>query len=97
MTVCSALHICGEAQHPESARAVVAIPAVACRNQAESVVQHDAHRELLIVRVPLYLMKPSLRNLFMNTFTRDRVVPTISASVSWEIFGSMRWTVRSSP
>jgi hypothetical protein len=26
-------------------------------------------------------MNPSLRNLFMNTLTRDRVVPTISASV----------------
>ena len=31
-------------------------------------------------------MNPSLRNLFMNMLTRDRVVPTISASVSWLIF-----------
>ena len=38
--------------------------------------------------VPLPLMKPSFRNLFMKTLTRERVVPTISASVSCEIFGS---------
>src|ERR1700728_2897240 len=31
-------------------------------------------------------MKPSLRNLFMKKLTRDRVVPIISASVSWLIF-----------
>ena len=35
---------------------------------------------------PLYLMKPSFRNLFMKKLTRDRVVPIISASVSWLIF-----------
>ena len=37
---------------------------------------------------PLYSMSPSFRNLFMKKFTRDRVVPIISASVSCEIFGS---------
>jgi hypothetical protein len=31
-------------------------------------------------------MKPSFRNLFMKKLTRDRVVPIISASVSWLIF-----------
>ena len=31
-------------------------------------------------------MKPNLRNLFMKKLTRDRVVPIISASVSWLIF-----------
>src|ERR1700676_2929274 len=31
-------------------------------------------------------MNPSLRNLFMKRLTRDLVVPTISASVSWLIF-----------
>jgi hypothetical protein len=31
---------------------------------------------------PLYSMKPSRRNLFMKKLTRERVVPTISASVS---------------
>ena len=36
--------------------------------------------------VPLYLMKPNFRNLFMNWLTRDRVVPIISASVSWLTF-----------
>ena len=38
--------------------------------------------ELLILSSPLYSMNPSFRNLFMKKFTRDRVVPTISASVS---------------
>jgi hypothetical protein len=32
-------------------------------------------------------MKPSFLNLFMNKLTRDRVVPTMSASVFWLIFG----------
>src|SRR4249919_682648 len=34
---------------------------------------------------PLYVMKPSFRNLFMKKLTRARVVPIISASVSWLI------------
>jgi hypothetical protein len=42
-------------------------------------------RELLICRPPLYLMKPSFLNLFIKKFTRDRVVPTISARVSWDM------------
>ena len=32
-------------------------------------------------------MNPSFRNLFMKKFTRERVVPTISASVSCDTFG----------
>ena len=36
---------------------------------------------------PLYSMKPSFLNLFRKKLTRDRVVPTISARVSWLIFG----------
>jgi len=36
----------------------------------------------LISMLPLYLMKPSLRNLFMKKLTRGRVVPIISARVS---------------
>ena len=31
------------------------------------------------------VMKPSFRNLFMKKFTREQVVPIISASVSWLI------------
>ena len=31
-------------------------------------------------------MKPNFRNLFMKKLTRDRVVPIISASVSWLTF-----------
>jgi hypothetical protein len=48
--------------------------------------------ELLILMgsSPLYSMKPSFLNLFRKKFTRERVVPTISASVSCEIFGTMR-------
>ena len=42
--------------------------------------------ELCTLRAPLYSMKPSLRNLFMKALTRDRVVPIISARVSWLIF-----------
>jgi hypothetical protein len=38
------------------------------------------NRELWTLRCPLYSMKPNLRNLFMNEFTRDLVVPIISAS-----------------
>ena len=46
--------------------------------------------ELLTFSSPLYSMNPSLRNLFMKKFTRDRVVPTISASVSCDTFGNVR-------
>jgi hypothetical protein len=44
--------------------------------------------ELLTLSPPLYSMNPSLRNVFMKKFTRDRVVPTISASVSCDSLGS---------
>ena len=37
--------------------------------------------EVFTCSPPLYLMKPSFLNLFMKKFTRERVVPTISASV----------------
>jgi hypothetical protein len=47
-------------------------------------------RELLIFKLPLYSMNPSFRNLFMKKFTRERVVPTISASVSCDTLGSVR-------
>jgi hypothetical protein len=39
-------------------------------------------RELLIFKPPLYSINPSFRNFFMKKLTRERVVPTISASVS---------------
>jgi len=38
----------------------------------------------------LYSMKPSLGNLFMKKFTRERVVPIISASNSCDSFGNTR-------
>jgi hypothetical protein len=31
-------------------------------------------------------MKPNLRNLFMKKLTRERVVPILSAIVSWRSF-----------
>jgi hypothetical protein len=39
-------------------------------------------RDLLILISPLYSMKPIFLNLFINIFTRERVVPIISASIS---------------
>ena len=35
-------------------------------------------------------MNPSFLNLFRKKFTRERVVPIISASVSWDMFGTTR-------
>src|SRR5205807_8127088 len=49
------------------------------------------NRELLILIPPLYSMNPSFLNLFMKKFTRERVAPIISASVSCGIRGSTRW------
>ena len=63
----------------------------------DSVVQDNAQQCALTFSLPLPLMNPSFRNLFMKKLTRDRVVPTISASVSCEIFGSTRCGLRSSP
>src|ERR1700722_621428 len=40
-------------------------------------------------------MKPSFLNLFKKKFTRGRVVPTISANVSWDNLGST-WSASSS-
>lgn len=48
-------------------------------------------RDLLTLILPLYSIKPSFLNLFMKKFTRERVVPTIFESVSWETFGSRRF------
>ena len=39
-------------------------------------------REELTLRPPLYSMNPSFLNLFMKKFTRERVVPIMSARVS---------------
>ena len=49
------------------------------------------NRDLLTLIRPLYSIKPSFLNLFMKKFTRERVVPTIFESVSWETFGSTRF------
>jgi len=54
-------------------------------------------REVFICRPPLYLIKPSFLNLFMKKLTRDRVVPTISASISCDTLGSNPWGWSSLP
>src|SRR5687767_395988 len=69
-------------------------PASRVRRQSRSTT---LRRELLIFKPPLYSMKPSFRNLFMKKFTRERVVPIISASVSCETLGSLRWSASGSP
>ena len=58
--------------------------------QADSVVQDDAQEGAVDLERAVVLDESELRNLFMKKFTRERVVPTISASVSCEIFGSTR-------
>ena len=47
-------------------------------------------RDVLTLSLPLYSMNPSRRNLVMKKFTRVRVAPIISASVSCEIVGTVR-------
>ena len=47
-------------------------------------------RERRTFNPPLYSMSPNLRNLFMKKLTRERVVPIISASVSWLILAITR-------
>ena len=55
------------------------------------------NKELCTSSVPLYSMKPNLRNLFMKKLTRDRVVPIISASISWLYFPTIRSGLPSLP
>jgi hypothetical protein len=50
-------------------------------------MEDDSGREACTVGLPLYSMNPSLRKRFIKQFIRERVVPTISASVSWLILG----------
>ena len=54
-------------------------------------------RESLTFTLPLYSMNPSFRNLFMKKFTRERVVPTISANVSCDTLGRTRRDASGSP
>jgi hypothetical protein len=44
------------------------------------------NKDLLTLILPLYSIKPSFLNLFIKKFTRERVVPIISARVSCETF-----------
>lgn len=63
-------------------------PGAVCRVSPLQSCRTTLRSELLIVSPASTVMNPSLLNLFMKKFTRDRVVPTISASISWESFGS---------
>src|SRR5687768_1747703 len=71
----------GQHKHHERSAANSEEDRQACRTTLSS--------ELLIwmplSRSPSYSMKPSFLNLFMKKFTRERVVPIISDSVSWEM------------
>ncbi|OFW16589.1 MAG: hypothetical protein A3F70_08580 [Acidobacteria bacterium RIFCSPLOWO2_12_FULL_67_14] len=49
-------------------------------------------RELWTLMWPLYSMKPRSRNLFMKKLMRERVVPTISASVSCDSLSWSGWS-----
>src|SRR5260370_9222315 len=42
---------------------------------------------LLTRKTPLYSINPNFRKRFIKKLTRERVVPTISARVSWLILG----------
>jgi hypothetical protein len=67
------------------------------RNRRSQSRKTTFKRELWTFKSPLYSMNPSFRNLFMKKFTRERVVPTISASVSCDTFGSVRCDASGSP
>ena len=60
------------------------------RWSAGLVPQHDAQERVVDLQAAVVPMKPSFRNLFMKKFTRERVVPTISANVSCETLGKVR-------
>lgn len=56
-----------------------------------SVVQDDGEEGAVDFEAAVVLMRPSFLNWFMKKFTRARVAPIISASVSCETFGNARW------
>ena len=58
----------------DAAKVVEEVAAYSCRT--------TVRRDLFTLISPLYSMKPSFRNLFMNIFTRERVAPIMSANVS---------------
>jgi hypothetical protein len=61
---------------------------ITCRSIVHDDAQEravDLDRELAVV-----VDETQFLNLFRKKFTRERVVPTISASVSCEIFGTTR-------
>jgi hypothetical protein len=71
-------------QPPTSSKLLTSEPLT----ERESSCRTTLSNELCTSRCPLYSMKPMRRNLFMKELTRDRVVPIISARVSWLIFAT---------
>jgi hypothetical protein len=63
----------------EQVDAKKSLPLVGCSNYSWRTT---VSKDLLTLILPLYSMKPSFLNLFMKKFTRERVVPIISARVS---------------
>jgi hypothetical protein len=57
---------------------------------ATSVVQNDHEEAAVDLDHAVVVDEPELFEFVQKKFTRDRVVPTISASVSCEILGSVR-------
>ena len=68
-----------------SPEGVIAEERSTCRAKCAYSCRTTLKRDESTWRPPLYLIKPSFLNLFMKKFTRERVVPTISARVSWDI------------
>src|SRR5450631_1007311 len=61
------------------------------------VMQDSVQQRTVDLDMSVIVIRPSLRNLFMKKLTRDLVVPIISASVSWLIFGVISCGVPSLP
>ena len=52
------------------------------------VGEYDTQERAMDFQMPVVVNEAALRNLFMKWLTRERVVPIISASVSWLIFAT---------
>ena len=71
-----------------SAEALFKIAHIRITNGARVIMQDHAQQGAVDLEVPVIFDEPMRRNLFMKELTRERVVPIISASVSWLILAS---------